>query len=124
MRLVNVSVKRPVMITILVGVLLILGYVSFTRLAVDLYPEMKFPVGAVITNYAGAGPEEVESQISQPLESVLGTVANVKEVSSYSMAGMSAVIVQFNWGTDMDFADLDLRDKIALIEGYLPLEAE
>ena len=98
MRLVNVSVKRPVMITILVGVLLILGYVSFTRLAVDLYPEMKFPVGAVITNYSGAGPEEVESQISEPLESVLGTVANVKEVSSYSLAGMSAVIVQFNWG--------------------------
>ena len=82
MRLVNVSVKRPVMITILVGVLLILGYVSFNSLAVDLYPEMKFPVGAVITNYSGAGPEEVESQISQPLESVLGTVANVKEVSS------------------------------------------
>ncbi len=124
MRLVNVSVKRPVMITILVGVLLILGYVSFTRLAVDLYPEMKFPVGAVITNYAGAGPEEVESQISQPLESVLGTVANVKEVSSYSLAGMSAVIVQFNWGTDMDFAALDMREKIALIEGYLPQDAE
>ncbi|MGI6550975.1 MAG: efflux RND transporter permease subunit [Syntrophomonadales bacterium] len=124
MKLVKIAVKRPVMISILVGVLLILGYVSFSRLGVDLYPDMKFPVGAVITNYAGAGPEEVESQITRPLESVVGTVANVQEISSYSLAGMSAVIVMFNWGTDMDFAALDVREKIALIEPYLPQDAE
>jgi len=123
MKLVNIAVKRPVMITILVGVLLILGWVSFSRLGVDLYPDMKFPVGAAITSYAGAGPEEVESQISQPLEAVLGTVANVKEISSYSLAGSSVIIVQFNWGTDMDFAALNMREKVALVEAYLPADA-
>lgn len=124
MKLVELAVKRPVMITILVGVLLILGWVSFSRLAVDLYPEMKFPVGAVITSYSGAGPEEVESQVSQTLEGVLGTIANVKEITSYSMAGSSIVVVQFNWGTDMDFATLNMREKIALIETYLPQDAD
>ena len=124
MKLVELAVKRPVTITILVGVLIILGWVSFSRLGVDLYPDMKFPVGAVLTTYNGAGPEEVESQVSQPLEGVLGTIANVKEITSYSLAGSSIVVVQFNWGTDMEFAALNMREKIALVEKYLPQDAE
>ncbi len=123
MKLVRLAVKRPVMIAILVGVVLILGWVSFSRLGLDLYPEMKLPIGAVMTTYPGAGPEEVESQISEPLEGVLGTIPDVSEVTSISLAGSSIVIVQFNWGTDMDFAALNMREKVALVEAYLPADA-
>ena len=124
MKIVEFAVRRPVTVTILVGVLLILGYVSFSRLAVDLYPDMKLPVAAVITSYPGAGPEEVESQLSRPIESILGTISDIKEIQSRSLAGSSLVIVRFNWGTDMDFATLNMREKLAIIEKYLPDEAD
>ncbi|MGE5405030.1 MAG: efflux RND transporter permease subunit [Candidatus Saccharibacteria bacterium] len=118
------AVKRPVTITILVSVLIILGMVSLSSLAVDLYPDMKFPVAAVITSYNGAGPEEIESQLSEPIEEILGTITNVKEIQSISLAGSSIVIVMFNWGTDMDFASLNMREKLAIIEKYLPDDAD
>lgn len=124
MKIPEFAVRRPVTIAILVGVLLILGYVSLSRLAVDFYPDMKFPVAAVITSYSGAGPEEVESQVSEPIESILGTMQNVKEIQSSSMAGSSIVLVWFNWGTDMDFASLNMREKVAMVENYLPDGAE
>lgn len=120
MRLSRFAVHRPVTVAILVGVLLILGGVSFSRLAVDLYPDIKLPVAAVITTYSGAGPEEVESQVSKPIEGILGTLSNVKELQSISQPGSSLVIVRFNWGTDMDFATLNMREKLALIERALP----
>lgn len=80
MRLSRFAVHRPVTVAILVGVVIILGFVAFSRLAVDLYPDIKLPVAAVITTYSGAGPEEVESQVSRPIESIMGTLANVKEI--------------------------------------------
>jgi len=119
-RLSRFAVHRPVTVAILVGVVIILGFVAFSRLAVDLYPDIKLPVAAVITTYSGAGPEEVESQVSRPIESIMGTLANVKEIQSWSAPGSSIVIVRFNWGTDMDFATLNMREKLALIETYLP----
>lgn len=124
MGIVRFAVRRPVTVAIIVCVVLVLGYVSFSRLGLDLYPDMKFPVGAVITSYSGAGPEEVESQISKPIESIMGTLANVEEIRSYSLAGQSIVVVLFNWGTDMDFATLNMREKLSLIERYLPSDAD
>ncbi|HHV77473.1 MAG TPA: efflux RND transporter permease subunit [Syntrophothermus lipocalidus] len=120
MRLSRFAVHRPVTVAILVGVLIVLGIVAFSRLAVDLYPDIKLPVAAVITTYSGAGPEEVESQVSRSIESIMGTLGNVKEIQSWSAPGSSIVIVRFNWGTDMDFATLNMREKLALIETYLP----
>ncbi|NMA62695.1 MAG: efflux RND transporter permease subunit, partial [Syntrophomonadaceae bacterium] len=120
MKLPRIAVNRPVTITILVAVVFILGFVSLSRLAVDLYPDIKLPVAAAITNYAGAGPEEMESQVSEPIEEMLGTISNVKEIQSISSPGLSLVIVRFNWNTDMDFATLDMREKLAMIEKFLP----
>ncbi|MGI6452573.1 MAG: efflux RND transporter permease subunit [Syntrophomonadaceae bacterium] len=118
--LIEFSVKRPVTIIILVSVVLIMGFFTFSRLAVDLYPEMKFPVAAVITSYQGAGPEEVESQVTEPLEGVLTTLGNLETLQSFSSSGQSVVIVSFKWGTDIDNAALDIREKVGMVESYLP----
>ena len=119
----ELSVKRPVTIVMLIIAICIFGAVSLPMLSVDLYPELKLPVSVVVTNYEGAAPGEVENRISKPVESVLGTVSNVKSIQSVSTTGSSQVIVQFDWGTNMDQAALDLREKVDLIRGTLPKEA-
>ncbi|MGR6837127.1 efflux RND transporter permease subunit [Syntrophomonas erecta] len=124
MRIVDFAIRRPVTITVAVAVLIILGFFSFSRMAVDLYPDMKFPVAAIITSYSGAGPEEVESQITEPLESAIKNLSNIKEISSVSSEGSSLIIISFDWGTDMDNAALDIREKIGFVESFLPEDSE
>ncbi|HWP95324.1 MAG TPA: efflux RND transporter permease subunit [Syntrophomonadaceae bacterium] len=124
MKLVNLAVKRPVTMIILVAVVIILGFFTFSRLSLDLYPDMKYPMAAVITTYSGAGPEEVESQVSKPLEGSLNTLANVKQIESRSSAGQSIILINYNWGTDMSSAVNDIREKTSTIEKFLPAEAD
>ena len=107
-------------IAVLVTVILILGGVSLSRLNIDLYPEMNLPVAAVITEYPGAGPQEVENLVTRPLESILGTVNDLDRIQSISSTGSSVVIVFFNWGTDMNFAALQMREKVDMIKSFLP----
>jgi HAE1 family hydrophobic/amphiphilic exporter-1 len=123
MKITDFSIKRPLTIAVLVTVVLILGGVSLSRLNIDLYPEMNLPVAAVITDYPGAGPQEVENLITRPLESVLGTVSDLDSIQSVSSTGNSLVIVFFNWGTDMNFAALQMREKVDLIKSYFPDDA-
>lgn len=123
MKVAELSVKRPVAIAMLIIAICIFGFVSLPMLSVDLYPELKLPVSVVVTNYEGAAPGEVEKRISKPIESVLGTVSNVKSIQSVSTTGSSQVVVQFDWGTNMDQAALDLREKVDLVRGMLPKEA-
>lgn len=120
MKLPELSVKRPVTTLMAFLLIVVLGLVSTGRLNMDLLPKMNFPVAAVITTYSGAGPQEVENLITRPIEETLGTVANVTNLTSSSAAEQSIVIAEFNWGTDMDFALLDVREKLDLIKGYLP----
>ncbi len=120
MKIVNFSTRRPVSIVIIVSVILILGFFSFSRTSVDLLPEMNFPMAAVITSYAGAGPEEVESQITKTLEGSLNSLSGVTELQSTSSDGSSVVLLMFDWGTNMDSAMLDIRENISFIESFLP----
>ena len=113
-------IKRPVALTMVVLVVILLGVVSLSRLKVDLLPEMKLPYAAVITSYSGADPEEIEKTVTQPLEDALGTVEGVENIQSMSMSGSSIILLEFTWGQDTDFATLDMREKIDLIEGRLP----
>ncbi|MDK2928352.1 MAG: hydrophobic/amphiphilic exporter (mainly bacteria), family, partial [Bacillota bacterium] len=101
-------------------VLIVLGTVSLTRISIDLLPKMTLPIAAVMATYPGAGPEEIEELVAKPLESVLATVSNVDSIQSISSADAATIIVQFNWGTDMDFATLDMREKIDLALSRLP----
>lgn len=124
MRIPHVAVRRPV--TVLMGVLIValLGFVSLTRLPIDLFPDIEVPILAIITNYEGAGPYEVESMVSRPLEEALGAVNGVTNISSISRKGSSIVVVEFDWGTNMDLASLDVREKVDRVKDYLPDEAD
>lgn len=101
-------------------VVILLGMVSYGRIPIDLLPDLNFPVVAIVTSYPGAAPQEVESLVSRPLEEVIGTVPNVKDIQSISTEENSLVIAQFNWGTDMDFAALNIREKVDLIKRMFP----
>ncbi|WP_027355854.1 efflux RND transporter permease subunit [Desulfofundulus thermocisternus] len=124
MKITDVSIQRPMLVAVLVTVLLILGGVSLSRLAIDLWPEMNLPVAAVVTEYPGAGPEEVEQQVTRPLESILATVSNLDTIRSTSSMGVSTIVLMFDWGTDMNYAALQIREKVDLIRQYLPSGAK
>jgi len=120
----DLAVKRPVAVVMVVFIVVVLGLVSYSKLPLDLYPDMKFPVAAVIASYPGAGSEEVETRVTRPIEESMGTVENLKEIHSYTNAGSSIVICRFNWGTDMNFATLQMREKLDLVKRTLPDEVD
>lgn len=122
MSLYDFSVKKPVTILMITLVVLIVGIVSLTRIPLDLLPKIEIPIAAISTSYRGAGPQEIEELITKPLEGAVGTVSNVKNVKSVSFDGSSLIIAEFNFGTDMDFASLEVREKVDLVKGYLPKE--
>ncbi len=99
---------------------IVLGGVAITRLPLALFPDFNFPAAVVMTTYENVGPREVEAQVTRPIEEVMATVGNVRQVSSISEPGASTVIVQFEWGTDMDFAALEMRERLDLILSFLP----
>ncbi|RYD06151.1 hypothetical protein N752_04490 [Desulforamulus aquiferis] len=97
------------------------GLFSLPRLAVDLYPEMELPIAVIVTSYEGAAPAEVEKIVTKPIESAVATTGNVQEINSRSQSGTSLVIVRFNWGTNMDNAAIELREKIDMVKAALPV---
>ena len=124
MKLANFSVNRPVAVIMVVLALMMIGAVSLSGLHLDLLPEMELPVAIVITGYTGSAPQEVENMVTRPLEEVLGTVGNISSISSMSSMGSSVVIAQFEMGTDMEFAALEMREKIDMVRGFLPEGAD
>ena len=124
MRLPSQAIKRPIAVLMAVCIVLVLGVFSFINLPLDLLPEMKFPMMAVFTTYEGASPEEVEAMITRPLEETLATVPGVEKISSTSSQNSSVITLEFSWGTDMDFRALDVREKIDMIKGFLPSDAQ
>lgn len=124
MNLSKFSVKKPVTITMMVLVVVLLGAISLTRLPIDLFPEFEVPVAIVSTTYSGTGPEEMENLITRQIEGAVATVGNIDTVSSISSEGSSLVIAQFNFGVDMDNAALEMREKVDLVKGFLPEDAE
>jgi len=120
--LIKTSIKRKVTVAMFTIAVILFGLVSFTRLKINLLPELTYPTVTVRTEYEGAAPAEIENLITKPLEEALGTVKNVQEISSISRSGQSDVILEFAWGTDMDFSILEIREKIDAIE--LPLEIQ
>ncbi|MGP3777260.1 efflux RND transporter permease subunit [Halanaerobium saccharolyticum] len=124
MKISNFSISRRITTAMIVLLVVLIGIIAFSRLKVDLYPDVTFPGAAIVTSYSGVGPEEIENLITKPVESSVSTVTGVKSVSSTSDTGQSTIVVEFEWGTDMDFAVLDLRQQIDLISGFLPDEAD
>lgn len=124
MKLSELSVKRPVTVLMVVLVFILIGTISLFILNVDLFPEMELPVAIAMTNYSGAAPEEVETLITKPLEATLSTVHHIDSIQSMSSRGSSIVVVMFKYGTDMDNAALEMREKVDMAEMYFPDQAE
>lgn len=120
MNIAKLAVSRPVTVLMVVLTAIFLGFVSLSRLSVDLLPEMNFPIAAVVTTYEGAGPQEVESLITRPIEEAMTSLGDVTGISSISSRGQSLVLVEFDWGTDMDFAALDMRERVDQVKEFLP----
>jgi len=118
------AVKRAVTVAMIFCCVALLGGVSLQRLSIDLFPKINLPMAMVMTTYSGAGSQDVEKNVTKPLEEILGTVQGIDSILSTSGAENSMIMVTFNWGTDMDFASLQMREKIDMIKGYLPDDAQ
>ena len=124
MKLSEFGVKWPVTTSMIFIAIVVLGAFSFTRVGIDLMPDLDVPVITVITSYPGAGPAEVESRVTELIESRVSSVENVDEVRSNSTEGVSVVNVKFIWGTNLAEAANDIRDKLGQIRKRLPDSAE
>jgi HAE1 family hydrophobic/amphiphilic exporter-1 len=122
MKIVDLSIRRPVTVLIFSTAAVVFGFVAFGKLAVNLLPDITYPSLTVRTTWEGTAPAEVETLLTRPVENAVGVVNNVVRVSSSSRADLSEVTLEFAWGTDMDFAALDVRDRLDRVE--LPPEAE
>lgn len=122
MKIIDFSIRRKVTVTMFTIGILMFGFVSLSRLNINLLPELSYPTLTVRTEFEGAAPAEIENLISKPIEEALGVVENVEQVRSISRTGQSDVTLEFAWGTDMDFASIDVREKLDALQ--LPLEAE
>ncbi|MCX7029070.1 MAG: efflux RND transporter permease subunit [Spirochaetes bacterium] len=118
------AVRHPVTTILLFVTLAALGFLSSRRVGLEQFPDIGFPTAAIFTIYPGVGPFEVESGVTRPIEEAVSTLNGIEKVSSTSSDGLSLVIVNFNWGTDMTGMVADIREKISSIEADLPEGAE
>lgn len=120
MSLVKTAVQRPVTVWMFTFAVVLFGMVSLSRLSVNLLPELSYPTLTIRTDYPGAAPAEIEQLVSKPIEESIGVVKGVHTVTSTSKAGQSDVVLEFDWGTDMDMAGLEVREKLDILQ--LPLD--
>ena len=113
-------VKRPILITIVFAILVVISIYSIRSIPLDLIPSISPPYVMVNTSYVGAGPETVEKTVTKVLESGLSSVQGLKNLTSTSSEGSSTIILEFNYGKDLDKAANDIRDKVDSVRDYLP----
>lgn len=122
MRITKLFVKRPVTTFMIFLAIVLLGFVSFRELSVDLLPNISYPRLSVVTQYSGVAPEEIETIITRRLEAAVSRIPGLRRVESVSKEGVSYMKLEFSWGTDMDFAMLHTREKLDSVE--LPEDVE
>ena len=120
--IVKLATERRVTIGMLTLAVIVFGFVSLSRLKLNLLPELSYPSLTVRTDLPGAAPEEVENLVTKPIEEAVSVIKNVRQVRSISRPGESDVTLEFTWGTDMDYSGVDVREKIDALE--LPIEAK
>ena len=123
MKIVEVAIRRPTLVTVGMILAAIFGYISLTRIPVQLTPTIDRPEITITTVYPGAAPPEVETEITDKLEEQLNAVENLREIRSSSAEGVSTITLTFDWGTDKDLASIDILKRINLV-GDLPDEAQ
>ena len=119
---VEFSTRRRVTVMMATLTLVLFGLIALTGLKVNLLPDLSYPTLTVRTEYTGAAPAEIETLITEPVEEAVGVVKGLRKLKSVSRTGQSDVVLEFAWGTDMDKASLEVRDKMESLA--LPLEAK
>ncbi|MDH3337261.1 MAG: efflux RND transporter permease subunit [Gammaproteobacteria bacterium] len=120
-RLIEIATERRITIVMLMVAIALFGTVSLSRLKLNLLPDISYPTLTIRTELTGAAPVEIENLLTKPIEETVGVIRNVRLVRSVSRSGQSDVTLEFLWGTDMDIAGVDVREKLDILE--LPLEA-
>ena len=123
MRITDLSVKRPVTTTVFYLALIVLGVFSLGRLAIDLIPDISFPVIVIYSSYPGVSPQEVEENLTKVMENTAASASRIENITSTSREGTSVVIVEYQWGTDLAEASNDLRERLDLIRDFIPEDA-
>lgn len=124
MDIIKISIKKAVMMFMIMGIVIILGIVSLTKMEMELMASIDVPVALVMTSYPEAGPEEVESLVTEEIEGAVANVEGIDSVTSTSSEGNSMVIVKFDYGVDLDDSVTDIRDKLSTIKAKIPKDAK
>lgn len=124
MWLTEVSIKRPLFISMVLLFFVLVGAVAYTRLGAEQYPDVNIPYVMVVVPYPGAGPEEVESRVTKPVEDAVAGVSQLKNLISYSMDSLALVTMEFSIGADTDKVAIDVERKVSTIRSQLPEEAK
>ena len=120
----RLAVWRPVLTSMIVVIFVVLGAFSYVAIPIDMFPEIEFPMITVTTIYPGAGPEEVETEITEPIEDAVSTIANLESLISFSQENISTVIIEFDFSVDPDLAAIEVKDKVDVIRAMFPSDAE
>ena len=120
MKITEIAVRRGVTFIMIYLIAVGFGLFSLMRLKIDLFPKLEFPVMAVITQYTGVGPKDIETVVTRPIEETVASVENVEKITSISRQGLSLIILEFDWDTDMDQAQDDIRTNLEFIQDILP----
>lgn len=120
MSLAALSIKRPIFITCLIILMIVVGLVSFKSLPVDQMPDVTFPTVTVTVNYSGTGPREMETLVAKPLEDEIGTISGLKKMTSSSLEGIVTLSAEFNSDVNIQNAEQQVRDKVALAKATMP----
>ncbi|HSF14313.1 MAG TPA: efflux RND transporter permease subunit [Vicinamibacteria bacterium] len=124
MNLPRFAIRRPITVTMVCSVAILLGGISFTLLPVDLMPDVEFPTITVVTEYPGVAPEEMETLVTRPIERSISSAPGVEEITATSSEGQSRVQVRFEWGTNLDEAANEIRTRVDRLRNTLPEDAE
>lgn len=124
MKLYETSVKRPVAVIMAVMVFVVMGLYSLSMLSMDMMPEMELPYIAVITQYNGVAPTEIESLVTKQIEGAMNSVSGIKSTQSTSSEGTSIVVGEFNSSTDIDVAAQDVKDKVDLVKSFMSADCD
>ncbi len=124
MDIVNISVKRPVTISMVILCIIFIGTLSLRKIPVDLFPKINRPILSVYTSYEGASPEDIEKLVTLPLEMQLSSISGLTKIESISREGSSNINLIFSWDVDIDMALSDIRQRIDLIKFQLPEDIE
>lgn len=124
MKLADLSIRRPILMTMLILAFVVLGVFSLSRLGIDLFPNVEFPFVVVTIVYPGAGPEEMETLIAEPVEEEISSISGLKHVTSTAQEGLAFIMVEFDLEMDVDLAAIDVKDRIDKIRNRLPTDIQ